>query len=39
MPQQLVAAMTPDEIDVDVHRPQHAVVIFFFCILCLLFCF
>ncbi|KAH1215863.1 hypothetical protein GmHk_13G036919 [Glycine max] len=25
MPQQLVAAMTPDEIDVDVHRPQHAV--------------
>jgi len=32
--QQLVAAVAPDEADVNVHRPGHAVVIYFFGILC-----
>ena len=36
---QLVATTPPDEADVDVHRPGHAVVIYFFGILCLFFSF
>ena len=37
--QQPVAAVAPDEEDFDVHHPGHAMVIYFFGILCLLFCF
>jgi len=39
MHQQSVAAAAPDDADVDVHRLGHVVVIFIFCILCLLFSF
>ena len=39
VPQQPVVTMTPDKPDVDVHCPRYAVVIYFFRILCLLFCF
>ena len=35
--QQPVGAAAPDVADVDVHHPGHAVVIYFFGILCLLF--
>ena len=34
-----MATTTPDEADVDVHHPGHAVVIYFFGMLCLNFCF
>ena len=37
--QQPVATATPHEADVDVHHLGHAVVIYFFGILCLLFSF
>ena len=38
VPQQLVAAAAL-EVDIDVYRPRHVVVIYFFRILCLLFSF
>ena len=39
VPQQLVAAAALEEVDIDVYRPRHVVVIYFFRILCLLFSF
>ena len=39
VPQQLVAAAVLEEVDIDVYRPRHVVVIYFFRILCLLFFF
>ena len=37
--QQSVAAAAPDEAEVDVHSPRHAVVIYIFHIFLFLFCF